>query len=197
MEEQSVDAQTETNTETPDGAADLIPRQEAEKAFKARDKAKAERAELAARLQEYEKAQEQLAQEAAQSGDLSKQLELERKAREKAEARASELEGERTKALLERRRTKIESNLTAHVPSADNHKAVLAMYAGLASTLDDGEADAEAVAKSALKELKRMAPQFFEAEKPQTTRGVFPTSQHSAGPSVFNGQRLKRFPTRS
>lgn len=195
MSDESVDAQTETNTEvTPDGGSDLIPRSEAEKAFRARDKAKQEYKALADKLAEYEAAQEQIAKEAAAAGDLSKQLELERKAREKAEAHAAELDGLIRQEKAAARKTKIESTLLSHVPSPDDHKAVLAMFAGMASTLDDGEADAEAVSKAALKELKRLAPKLFEAEKPQPTRGVFPLSGAGAPVQTFNGVQLKRMP---
>lgn len=192
MSEESADAQTPAvNAETPDGGSETVSRAELEKAIKARDSVKAKYREVEAQLNELKQAQADAERAKAQEeGDLKKQIEfLQADLQSKDSAFAelqSTLQGER-RAL---RTKEIESGLLADVPT-ESREAVLVMFRGLADSLDDGEAEPDAVVKAASKQLKKMAPALFNPQSSGPSRG-FVASNPTPDPIAEERQRVLR-----
>jgi len=173
MTTESVDAQSTDTAEPADAASEMIPKSEAEKAFKRRDEALNRARELEAKLAERTKADADAERaKAEQEGDLRKQLDLKAAEHEAVTTKLTELENLLNSERAGARKSRIESGLLAGVDQAA-HAAILAMYRGMADTLDDGEAEAAAVVKGAQKELKKLAPQLFQSTPQAPTQGLF------------------------
>lgn len=177
MESESVDAQSTTSAEPADAAGEMIPKTEAQKAFERRDKAIAEKRELEAQLASFKQAQADAERQKAEAdGDLRKQLEIIAAEKQATLEQFEQLQAELAKERATARKGKIENAITAGVDSSA-HDAVLAMFRGISSTLDDGEAEPEVVAKGARKALEKMAPQLFSKQsQAQPTAGLFPST---------------------
>lgn len=176
---------TPTSEAGDGGSTDTISRAEAQKAFEARDRAKARASELEAKLAEIERATADAEKaKAERDGDLAKQIELRDKEMEKLrkelESRSTELGTIKAQA----RSSKIEQAILSEVARSEDHPAALAMLRGISAQLDDGTEDPGKVSEKALAKLRELAPGFFDKRQAPQSRGFMPPDQPARAPGA-------------
>lgn len=153
---------------------EVISKTEAQKAFAARDKAKAQLREAQEKLASLEKAQADAERvKAEEEGDLRKQLEL--TLAEKSTLLESLEEAQNTLLHMkqEKRFSLIEGAVLSAIPDEANRPvAKLAMNSMLSRVSDD--TSEEEAAKEILKEFKKTAPHFLQPSKPPARAGIIP-----------------------
>lgn len=163
----------------------VLPREEAEKAFAARDKAKAEAreakkqaADMAKRLAELEDKVEM-----GESESKAKFWEAKhQKAAQSWEAEKADLVGQLDAYKLRELHTSVLDEALRGTPP-ERRKAFELAYHGLISTgdLDGRPEDTEAAAKQTRKALAELFPEYFEPKKTApATRGFVPPTRDDA-----------------